>query len=215
MKACVTISEQNIKKAGSIVEKFDIAEIRLDLCEYNSQQIKSIFSIKKDLIATYRCDKSKINAKMETLKQALESGAKYIDLEADLEDKHFSELVLFARNYGAKIIYSYHNYNETESDERLHKIIDTGKEKGADLIKLALKTNSKEDCIRIMNLYTYEKNLIAFGSGEDSKFTRIASLFLGAPFTYVYFGTAKNQLAEGQLGHRQFAEIMEGFGIEN
>lgn len=213
MKACVTVTEQHLKRTLSIIEKFDFAEIRLDLCEYNTQQIKAVFSSQKGLIATYRIqDPKEMGSKMEAMKLAMESGASFIDLEYDLEDKYLSELVLFAKNYDSKVIISYHNFKETPSDAVLHHIIKTSKLKGANWVKIATKTNSREDSLRLMNLYNFDNDLIAFGIGEDSKFTRINCLYLGAPFTYVYFGTARHQLAEGQLSHREFSSVMEGLG---
>lgn len=210
MKACVVLSEGNLKRAMSIVEKFDMAEVRLDLCKFNPSQMREIFGFKKGLIATYRLSNPReIDYKMDMLKRALEYGASYVDIEYNMDDKLIYEMILFARNYGAKVIISYHDFNKTASDEELHKVVEDCVAKGADIVKIVTKANSKEDCLRLLNLYKLQSNLIAFGMGEDAKFTRMSSLFLGAPFTYVYYG-GRGKTADGQFNHREFSHLVEG-----
>lgn len=209
MKPCIIVLETNLKKALSIIDKFEIAEIRLDICEYNTAQIREMFSYKKGLIATYRTDSEKLlNYKIDILKKAMEYGASYIDLEYELDKEIIYEMCLYAKNYNTKVIISHHNPNETPSNEELQEIIDNSKKKGASLVKIVTKANSNEDAIRLFELYKNNDNLIAYSMGEAYRFTRITSLFLGAPFNYVSFGN-KHITVEGQLSHREFSNIME------
>lgn len=208
MKACVVLTEGNVKRAISIVEKFDFAEIRLDLCKFRTNELKEIFSIPVKTIATYRENDQTIATaqKMETLKKALEYGASYIDIEIELNSKQREELVLYAKAYDAQVIMSYHDFQGTPEFSELKDIMSRCRKCGADIVKVVTKVNEKEDCLRILNLYEGEKNLIAFGMGNEAKFTRVASLYLGAPFTYVHF-VSSNKTAEGQFAHKEFEAV--------
>ena len=87
MKACVVVTDNNVKRAISTIEKFEIAEIRLDICQFRTQYYREIFSLPTKTIATYReADSSNASIqKMECLKKALENGASYLDLELELK----------------------------------------------------------------------------------------------------------------------------------
>ncbi len=210
MRPCVVVTESNIKRAVSIAEKFSIAEIRMDLCQFRSQYLTEIFSLPIETIATYR-EADSTNAsvqKMEQLKKAISAGASYIDVELTLNYQQREDLISFAKGYHAKVIVSYHNFDKTPSRKELKEIIDQSRQIGADIVKIATKVNFRDDCLNILNLYQGEENLVAFGMGEDAKFTRITSLFLGAPFTYVHY-ISGSKTAEGQIGYKEFEAIIE------
>lgn len=210
MRPCVIVTENNIKRAISIAEKFSIAEIRLDLCQFRSQYLTEIFSLSTETIATYR-EASSENAsvqKMEQLKKGISAGASYIDVELTLNNQQRDDLISFAKGYSAKVIISYHNFDKTPSLQELKEIIDQSRQLGADIVKIATKVNFRDDCLNLLNLYQGEENIVAFGMGEDAKFTRMTSLFLGAPFTYVHY-LSGSKTAEGQIGYKEFEAIMD------
>lgn len=210
MRPCVIVTESNIKRAISIAEKFSIAEIRMDICQFRSQYLSEIFSLPIETIATYR-EADSTNAsvqKMEQLKKAISAGATYIDVELTLNNQQRDDLISFAKGYSAKVIISYHNFDKTPSRNELKEIIDQSRQIGADIVKIATKVNFRDDCLNLLNLYQGEENIVAFGMGEDAKFTRITSLFLGAPFTYVHY-ISGSKTAEGQIGYKEFEAIIE------
>ncbi|MCE2961861.1 MAG: type I 3-dehydroquinate dehydratase [Chitinophagales bacterium] len=210
MRPCVIFTESNIKRAISIAEKFSIAEVRMDLCQFRSQYLSEIFSLPIEIIATYR-EADSTNAsvqKMEQLKKAMSAGASFIDVELMLNSQQRDDLISFAKGYGVKVIISYHNFDKTPSQKELKEIIDQSRQIGADIVKIATKVNFRDDCLNLLNLYQGEENIVAFGMGEDAKFTRITSLFLGAPFTYVHY-ISGSKTAEGQIGYKEFEAIIE------
>jgi len=210
MKSCVVVTENNIRRAVSIVEKFSLAEIRLDLCEFRSQHLREVFSLPTETIATFReSDSSKASTqKIEQLKKSLEYGANYIDIELELNASQREDLLLHAKGYGAKIIVSHHNFEKTPSIDDLKEKISEARSLGADIVKIVTKVNFRDDCLKLFSLYKAEENLIAFGMGEEAKFTRVTSLFLGAPFTYVYY-VLGSKTADGQLSYKEFDSIMK------
>lgn len=207
MTACIVISEKNTSSAIALANKYKIAEVRLDLCLYDIKSIKLVFQSHNNLIATFRHHSNNIIEKIRTLKYAIQYGAKYIDIEYELDDDLKSELIQFAQLYDAKIILSYHNYHETDNRDTLIKIINDMSKHKPQYIKIACKTNTENDAAVILSLYESYTNLIAFGIGENSKFSRIAAIELGAPFTYIYFGDQVNKLAEGMLSSVEFEAI--------
>ena len=208
MKACVVVTDSNVKRAISVIEKFEIAEIRLDICQFRTQYYKDLFSLPTKTIATYReADPSNASIqKMECLKKALECGAHYIDIELELNAQQRDDLIRYAKGYEAKVIISHHDFDKTAKIEVLKDKIDLARSLGADIVKLVTKVNFRDDCLTLFNLYKGEENLVAFGMGEEAKFTRAASLYLGAPFTYVNYLNS-NKTAEGQLGYKEFQAI--------
>ena len=66
----------------------------------------------------------------------------------------------------------------------------------------------------ISSLYAKYKNLLALGMGENGRITRVASLLMGAPFSYVSSGTAK-ETAPGQITREQMKNVLEGLARED
>jgi len=106
------------------------------------------------------------------LRQAVERGAAYVDIEA----VKYGEI----KGYGfdkkdAKLILSYHDFEKTPG----HLINMCAAFKynlpEADIIKFAVKTNSEEDCEAVMRLLEQVDNipLIAIGMGELGIKTRV------------------------------------------
>jgi 3-dehydroquinate dehydratase I len=209
MTPCIVISEKIIAKAIELINSYSLCEIRLDLCQFKEAEIKEIFSQTTELIATYSTNDSGLFIRIESLKLAIEYGTNYVDIDYNLDSIHFNEVVSMAKQFNTKVIVSYHNLIETPDDAKLKEIVHTSKFRGADYVKIATKTNSIEDNIRILNLYKTNKNLIAFGIGENAQYTRIESLKLGAPFTYVYIDSVKNKIAEGQLSLSEFYRLVK------
>lgn len=215
MSACATICETNIEKAIQLAQRFSIAEIRLDLCGFEQESISRMFASHPNLIATYRSDKLNDENKMMALKCAIESGASMVDLEIEAHDDIKRSLTELCKGYPVKLILSYHNFERTEDIESLRKIVEVSKSQGADYVKIATKTHSKLDIINLLRLYQEYDNIIAFGMGEHSKFTRWMCLHLGAPFTYVYDEESSNQLAEGQLSASEYDALKDIFKLNH
>ena len=177
-----------------------MAEIRLDLCDFNYTQIKKLFSIHNNLIATFRGSGKPLGRyRRNIFKTAIKSGARWIDLDMDYNDNSFicniSKYVKESKK--SKLILSIHNYNETPSIEKMEAYIKRGKKLGADITKLVFYSNGDNDNKSTMSLYQNHNNIVAFNMGEKGKSTRAMSIELGAPFTYVALKGEKT--APGQM----------------
>ena len=206
---CVSISEPSVNKILNLIKKSEIAEVRLDLMDLSDHDIEKVFSGEGKIIATCRAGKFSDEERKIKLKKAIESGASYVDIEIDAPDAFKTELVSSARKHNCKVILSYHNFIGTPPTDELNKMVDASFAQGADIAKVACLANSESDALRILSLYAKHKNLVAFGMGERGKMTRVASLRMGAPFSYVSTSPAK-ETAPGQITSKHMTKVLEG-----
>ncbi len=200
---CVSIGLKDYKKALKSIGKYEMAEIRLDLCDFDRRQVKDIFSSHNNLIATYRKGQETSEYRDSIIKTAIAYGAAWLDLDMDYNNiEYISGLKDFCSGYNTKLILSIHNYDITPPIEEIKAYIKKAKNLNADLIKLVFYSNSEADNERVLSLYKENANIIAFNMGELGKVTRIASIGLGAPFTYVALDgetTAPGQMTIAQI----------------
>ncbi len=206
---CVSISENNFEKCLELVKKFELSEIRLDLCSFNEQQIEKIFSSGSKLIAT--CRPNVQITEEERLKcfiTAIRSGARYVDVEIETDFSFKKAIITEALIHSCDVIISYHNYEHTPTLEQLKIIVTQCFDMGANVAKVACMVNKAEDCANILALYQPNKRIVSIGMGEMGKITRIAALFLGAEFT---FASASDEFstAPGQISYYKLKTILE------
>ncbi|MBN2215520.1 MAG: type I 3-dehydroquinate dehydratase [Bacteroidales bacterium] len=195
---CVAISDKNFEHCLSMLEKTDMAEIRLDLTQFSPEQVRHIFSLQKKLIATYRPLEGKEEEQKEQLKAAIEAGADYMDIEFECCEEYRKEMIEFAHKHNCDVIISYHNFDCTPGLEDLRKIVAESFQKGADLAKIATMVKTNNDNAEILSLYNIPGRVVAFGMGNLGKITRIVAPFLGAEFTYAAMDEGE-QTAPGQI----------------
>ncbi len=204
---CLSIVFESVDKSIEAVKGFEIVEYRLDKINF-AGRIKDLFSVKVQTVATYKpvagvSDSDRISA----LKQSIDAGATYIDIEIENHEAYKSELIDYARAKGTKIIISYHDYVKTPLSRELEQLLSWAGEYNPDIIKIACMVNDKKDSARLMSLYDSDLTLIVIGMGELGRITRIASVQLGAPFTFVSFDK-DSKTASGQLSAEQLADIL-------
>lgn len=203
---CLSTGNSDYESLIEEIKLFDMAEIRLDLCNLNSYQIKKVFSIHKNLLATFRKNINNTeHQRFVSLKNAILSGAKWIDIDYRTETKQFIEkFITIAKDQKVNIILSYHDFEKTPSEDFIHKIYTKIKNLSPTLIKLVFYSNSDNDNEIVLNLYSKYKDILAFNMGEKGKRTRIECIRRGAPFTFVK--SEMEQTAEGQM---TLKEIMQ------
>lgn len=195
---CVSISEPDVNQCKKLLEDLELAEIRLDLCGFDSEEIEEVFTMPCKLVATHRPTTLPANETMELLKQAIHFGAEYIDIEYEANAAYRQELVNYARKHGCNVIISYHNYEQTPPVQVLENIIDECFLYGADVAKVATMVNNTTDIAKILSLYKREGRLVAIGMGNQGKITRVIAPLLGAEFTFAALNSDK-ATAPGQL----------------
>jgi 3-dehydroquinate dehydratase-1 len=209
---CVSLAEKDPDVCLDILEKVEMAEIRIDLAELSDKDIIKIFSARKKLIATCRPGIYSQPERIQKLRLAIESGATFVDIEYEATDDLRDALIDFAHGHQCDVIISYHNYVMTPELEDLEKIMQKCFELGADMAKIATMIKVNRDNSKILSLYKAPGRLVAIGMGELGKISRIVAPFLGAEFTYASL-TDDNATAPGQISYhklnRYILEIMQ------
>jgi 3-dehydroquinate dehydratase I len=195
---CASIAEKSVDLCIEWLNKVDMAEIRIDLSEFNNDEIRKVFSQKKKIIATCRPGKIKTEDRLEMLKTAIESGATYVDIEYEATEDYRNALIEFSHNHQCDVIISYHNYDKTPELEELEEIVRDCYARGADLAKIATHVNVNRDNSKILSLYKAPGRLVAIGMGDLGRISRIVAPFLGAEFTYASL-TEGSATAPGQI----------------
>ena len=200
----ICTSIQN-KTYGEILEiladpMVEMAEIRLDRCSLSDDETADIFGNSDvPLIATCRIAEAGEAQSWRRLKLAIESGARFADLEIEAPANMSKNFQKLCHENGTEIIRSYHNFDLTPSDEEMQKALARCFRYGADIAKIVTTCNSVEDAARTEALYTIlledidslQGRLIAFGMGSYGKVTRLECLRRGAPFTYCSLSDAE------------------------
>jgi 3-dehydroquinate dehydratase type I len=181
---CVAISDKNSNKCLEILDKVEMAEIRLDLTGFDLDEIEKVFSHPTLTIATCRAEHTGFEIQKSKLIKAIESGAKYVDIEIEVPEEKCSEIIECAKKHNCKLIISYHNFIETPGLRELFNIVDECYKRGADVAKIATLVNKTEDNARLMALYSVGKPIVSIGMGEIGKVSRIIAPLMGAEFTF-------------------------------
>jgi 3-dehydroquinate dehydratase-1 len=208
---CISISTlpflsraREIEVTIKMVAVSDMAEIRLDLLRPAKDELPALFSAHgKKMIATCRAGYYDDGARADMLRAAIDNGCGYVDLEIDASCAFLDTLIPYAKAKGCKVILSYHNFEITPEAEALELVVVEAMACGADVVKIATMVHTPQDAARLLGLYARHTSLVAFGMGEKWKFTRVAALKLGAPFTYVYpddaMATAPGQYSDSEM----------------
>jgi 3-dehydroquinate dehydratase type I len=204
---CISISEKSIEKCISLLEKVELAEIRLDLNDFGDEEIEKVFSCRRRLVATCRPGKYPKEIRFEKLKKAIVSGATYVDIEYEAPEEYQRNLMTYAHQHECYVIFSYHNYELTPELEELEKIMQGSFSMGCDVVKIATLVRVNRDNSKILSLYKSPGRLIAFGMGDLGKITRIVAPFLGAEFTYAAMDVGE-PTAPGQIRYTQLKEFI-------
>lgn len=195
---CTTIQNRTLEEiigllAGS-EPRIQMAEIRLDRCPLDIEEIESLFSSSDTpLVATCRVvddGNGTWEEAEEKLTAAVEAGAAFLDLEIEAPKEVGKRLRRACTEYGTTMIRSSHFFAGTPSDDVLRNTVEKCRKFGGEIVKIAAMAKSGEDVARVLGLYSQEQTsqrqaeLIAFSMGETGRASRLECLRLGSPFTY-------------------------------
>ncbi|HBE44415.1 MAG TPA: hypothetical protein DDW17_02905 [Deltaproteobacteria bacterium] len=197
-----------------LLNNIDFAEIRMDRMTLSGEDIRTIFSQPKRLIATCRPGYLTKSIRMDYLIKAIEAGASYVDIEIESDSRYRKDIIEKARSKGCVVIISYHNRHETPSIDSLNSIVTTCFKEGAQIAKVACMVNSPADCARLIGLLGnagYHGRLVVIGMGAKGKITRVLAPLLGSPFTYASYEEGK-ETAPGQIEGKRLEEMIRLVG---
>lgn len=195
---CTTIQNRTLEEIIGLLEgsepRIQMAEIRLDRCPLDIEEIESLFSSSDTpLVATCRVvddGNGTWEEAEEKLTASVEAGAAFLDLEIEAPKEVGKRLRRACTEYGTTMIRSSHFFAGTPSDDVLRNTVEKCRKFGGEIVKIAAMAKSGEDVARVLGLYSQEQTsqrqaeLIAFSMGETGRASRLECLRLGSPFTY-------------------------------
>jgi len=187
-----------VKKIEPIVDLF---EVRIDLIGDNWTDVAR--QLKKPWIACNRMveegGKWEGNEarRIERLLQAVELGAKIVDIEYNA--KNVENIIKLIKRR-AECLLSYHDFQKTPSLDVLKQIVNKELKAGADICKVVTTAQNFEDNLAVMRLFSEfpDVKMVAFAMGTQGFISRVMAPLIGAHFTY---GAVQkgNESAPGQL----------------
>ena len=216
-KVCIPIVETTVEKALIAIKKAnrwaDLIELRADFLK----RVKLALLLEnrqKPLIVTHRRKeeggkyKGRERKRLSVLREAIDLGADYIDVELASEKSSLQGLI--RNKEGTQVILSFHDFRRTPSAKELQSLFGQMVRLGGDVIKIVSFAGSWEDNLSILSLIPFAKarrrKIVAFCMGEKGRISRLFSPFLGAAWTYASLSRGKAS-APGQLTVKEMKEI--------
>lgn len=161
---CVSIQHKSVRQTVEILKKVEMAEIRLDLCDFDDEQIQTIFQSDTPLIATCRASDGNFRDSERKLLLSIQAGARYADLEIEAPKSTSKRIAEACASWGTTLIRSFHDFEGTPSLEELKAIVDKCRHHDGDVVKIVTTVRSEEEAARVMELYKYytPESLVAF-----------------------------------------------------
>lgn len=206
-KTCVSITENTPKRLLPILQKAlkrsDYAEIRFDFLV--PLEIPDALEITKKYLHRCVCTlrpkseggrfEGTEKERVSILKLIAEYRPYLLDIEYSTLEKNKS-LADYVKKTRTQILVSWHDFRKTPPLSsltiKLQKM-----QKISKFVKIVTTANSVKDTTTVLSLYRKkDSNLIAFAMGDFGRISRILSLYLGSPYTYVSLG---KPVAPGQF----------------
>ena len=224
-KICISIlsndTQEAIKKIKMAEKVADLLEIRLD--SMSSFMLDSIIGqMKLPILITYRDPEEggfrkeiKDTERVRVLKEAIELGAEYVDIELEMPEQLREQILKKKGN--TEIIISKHFF-EPVPEKLLFEYAEKIFESGADIAKLIGYAETWKDNLIFLRLVEeFNKKghkLISFAMGPYGGPSRIMSPILGAPWTYAAL-TKGEKAAPGQIEASSLRQIWKEISRED
>ena len=212
---CTTIQNRSFEEILDILDRPDMgmAEIRLDRCPLDNEQIEELFSGSDvPLVATCRVGEGMSPADAESkLITAIRAGAAYVDVEIEAPAMMSKRIRREAHECGTTLIRSYHDFEGTDSLMALEAISEKCRHLGGEIVKIVTTARTPQEAERVLQLYGSSSagTLIAFSMGEYGRMTRLECLKKGAPFTYAAL-SEEEAAAPGQWPYKEMGKAIWG-----
>jgi len=206
---CVSLAEPGCAQCLTALEGLELAEIRLDrMGDLSVEDVATLFARHKGMIATCRPGSFPDDGRKARLLAAVSAGAAYVDIELESEEPYREEIMAKAREFGCKVIISFHDHEKTPDRKTLSAIVEDSFLKGADIVKIACTVRSERDNARLIGLLDDSRSIVVIGMGEKGRITRVVAPLLGSPFTFASL-TRGRETAEGQIDQVTLESLVE------
>ena len=220
--------EQAIAQAKVIAanQDADLAEFRIDLLDFaaDSKQVISLgHELKKilgdkSMIATIRThnEGGKLTISDADYGKTYQAYLKQpfmdmLDVEMFRDQQVVKNTVKLAHDKKVLIVMSNHDFQKTPSEDEIVKRLLKQDELGADILKIAVMPQSKQDVFTLMNAtlkvsQQSKKPLLTMSMGKLGTISRIATANMGGSFSFGMIGEAS---APGQIDVTQLKQFLK------
>jgi 3-dehydroquinate dehydratase-1 len=195
----VIASRANLLWAARMANPPDLFELRLDHLFHHLDFVENKLStLSASIIITARhpreggANNLSINQRRELFSRFLRH-ARYIDVELRSVEP-FKSLLSRARKQNVGRIISFHDFNSTPTAATLRAKARAAKARGADIFKVATRTDSKAELARLLEFFAnhdVDLPISAMGIGKFGRESRHQLMLLGAVLNYASLGRAK------------------------
>jgi len=209
--ACITRVE-DLHAAIAVADDVALYEVRMDLIGPEWRTVAG--KLARPWIA---CNRSVLEGgrasfepreRLEVLREAIELGATYIDIEVATPD-----VTAWLRSLDRKavVILSHHDFSGTPDIGVLRDIVAKERDSGADICKVATTCNSMDDNVIVLQLCREDvgKGVVSFGMGDLGSVSRVLAPLHGARYTYASLA-AGHEAAPGQLTVEHMSAFYSG-----
>ncbi|HUT06703.1 MAG TPA: type I 3-dehydroquinate dehydratase [Nitrosopumilaceae archaeon] len=216
-KTCVSIAETSPKKLQQTlkiaIKKSDYVEIRFDFLKTEEipQVLENVKKNMKKIVCTLRpkSEGGKFTGIEKERISIIKLIASYDPFLLDVEFnaiKRNKNLEKYLKTTKSNLLISWHDFKKTPSFTELQKKLNQ-MSKFSSNVKIVTTAKSMDDSTRVLQLYNKKGkvNLVAFSMGDSGRTSRILSLFLGSPYTYVSLG---KPVAPGQFSVDEVKKII-------
>ncbi|MCH7310876.1 type I 3-dehydroquinate dehydratase [Acinetobacter sp. ANC 4805] len=220
--------EQAIAQAKVIAanQDADLAEFRIDLLDFaaDSKQVIALgHELKKilgdkSMIATIRThnEGGKLTISDADYGKTYQAYLKQpfmdmLDVEMFRDQQVVKNTVKLAHDKKVLIVMSNHDFKQTPSEDEIVKRLLKQDELGADILKIAVMPQSKQDVFTLMNAtmkvsQQSKKPLLTMSMGKLGTISRIATANMGGSFSFGMIGEAS---APGQIDVTQLKQFLK------
>lgn len=191
----------------------DLFELRLDALFAKSEKEETpIGDLRAPLIITARHPReggsNQLSArKRRALFLRFLPDAAYVDIELRAAGT-LTAILEEARAKGIRIILSFHDFQETPSRSRLDEFAWAAKSLGADVLKIATRTDTPAQLARLLDFFMRNRlgmKIAAMGVGRLGQIARLEFARRGSVLNYAYLGRPQT---DGQLSIAQLRRAL-------
>jgi len=210
----VIFTHADLQRAIRLRTPPDLFEVRLDALMAKTDEVEAALAhLRAPLIITARHPReggsNQLSArKRRLLLQRFLPHAAYVDIELRSAGT-FAAVLAEARAKGVRTIVSFHHFGETPSRSRLDEIARSARSAGADVLKIATRTDTSAELDRLLDFFRRERlrmKIAAMGIGRLGRTSRFEFARRGSVLHYGHLGQPQ---AEGQLSIAQLRRILK------
>jgi 3-dehydroquinate dehydratase type I len=196
---CISVvpatNEEALSLLGRALPLAELVELRIDRIEAPALPMLLHAGRERIVVTNRRRDEGGFFASCETrrlerLHEAVELGARFVDIEARTGSRAVGRLADAVRSHGGRtrLIVSHHDLAGTPSARTLAARVKACRALGADVVKIVTLANRAEDNLRVLEILPQARemgqDIVAFCMGELGRLSRVAAPLLGSCWSY-------------------------------